>query len=243
MEINKNTKIGKIVAEDLSTAIVFEKYGIDFCCHGETALLEACNQNEVEMDIVLNELNRVSVKKNSVSKKINKMSIDELINHIIEVHHNYLKKIMPEVRKHIDKIILVHGENHTELFKIAELFASLESDILAHLDKEENVIYPYIRNLPNKSLNTNSLNYDKGNTVREMVTDLENEHERVGAVMDAIHKISCGYKVPSDACNTYRLTLEELKELENDMHLHIVKENQLLHPKAILLEKNLLKRH
>jgi len=68
-----------------------------------------------------------------------------------------------------------------------------------------------------------------------MMQDHEVEGERFRKIAD----LSNNYAPPEDACNTYRVSLALLNEFEQDLHLHIHLENNILFPKAISLEKKL----
>ncbi|MCF6307824.1 MAG: hemerythrin domain-containing protein, partial [Flavobacteriaceae bacterium] len=62
----------------------------------------------------------------------------------------------------------------------------------------------------------------------------------VGDVFKEIAKLSDNYTPPAEACNTFRALYASLQEFEEDLHQHIHLENNILHPKAIALEKKLL---
>ena len=236
MKVSSQSIIGAIVAGNLNTATIFEKYGIDYCCNGYLTLKEACDKFNADYATIIKELILRCSKSDSLSVEIDKMTLNELITHIVEIHHNYLKSAIPILKNHISKIVEVHAGKHSELYKISELFTVLEKDILDHLDKEEKVLYPYINDLVSKSKNKAKDFTHPLNKIKAKVKELEGEHEAVGVIIDSIHKITERYKIPYDACNTFRLIF---KELEDDLRIHIVKENQILHPKAIKLEKSL----
>ena len=55
MKSYETLTVGQIVTDKYGAANVFEKYGIDYCCHGSTPLLEACKNANVELDQVQKE--------------------------------------------------------------------------------------------------------------------------------------------------------------------------------------------
>jgi regulator of cell morphogenesis and NO signaling len=61
------------------------------------------------------------------------------------------------------------------------------------------------------------------------------EHDFAGGAMDEINRITKGYNVPADACNTYRVAFKLLEQFEDDLHIHVHLENNILFPKALEL--------
>jgi regulator of cell morphogenesis and NO signaling len=67
---------------------------------------------------------------------------------------------------------------------------------------------------------------------------MHHEHDAEGERFRKIAELTNNYTPPTDACNTYRVTFLMLKEFEEDLHLHIHLENNILFPKSIEMEKN-----
>lgn len=232
--MEKEHTIGSMVASNLNIASIFEKHGIDYCCNGNLSLQEACKKYKVNFEKLKIELETCKDKIHPVSVDIEQLSLSELIEHIVDTHHLFLKNAIPQAELHLAKIVSVHGGNHPELKQILNLFADLKNDILLHLKKEEEVLYPEIKKLES------SKKINPGNSLSKIIDEIESEHKIVGSIADTIREITNRYSVPDDGCNTFKITYNELKEIEHDLHIHIVKENQILHPKALLLEKSLI---
>ncbi len=62
---------------------------------------------------------------------------------------------------------------------------------------------------------------------------MESEHEHAGTLMETLKKITNNYTPAETACTTHRITLQELKEFEENLHQHVHLENNILFPKAI----------
>ncbi len=231
--MEKEHTIGSMVASNLNIASIFEKHGIDYCCNGNLSLQEACKKYKVNFEKLKIELETCKDKIHPVSVDIEQLSLSELIEHIVDTHHLFLKNAIPQAELHLAKIVSVHGGNHPELKQILNLFADLKNDILLHLKKEEEVLYPEIKKLES------SKKINPGISLSKIIDEIESEHKIVGSIADTIREITNRYSVPDDGCNTFKITYNELKEIERDLHIHIVKENQILHPKALLLEKSL----
>lgn len=108
-----------------------------------------------------------------------------------------------------------------------------------HLQKEERMLFPYIKHMLELEGSGEEAPFPPFGTVENPVRVMELEHEAAGKLMAEINSLSSGYTPPEDACTTYKVLYQELKEFENDLHMHIHLENNILFPKAIELEKSL----
>lgn len=228
----KNLQIGDIVADDFRTSKVFTDVGIDFCCGGKQSVGEACS--ELKIDIKELEKNVEVVKSEPISHSLNykEWDLPFLIDYIVNTHHKYVVKTLPELVFYTAKIASVHGENHAELVDIAEKIAAVNTELKQHLKNEEEVLFPAI-----KSILTNSTDETKA-TINSEIKRMLGEHDFAGGTLDEINRITDGYKTPDDACSTYEVAFKILKQFEDDIHVHVHLENNILFPKALKLAEN-----
>ena len=229
----RNKPIGLIVAENLAAAKVFELHDMDFCCHGSQTLEAACEARHIAIEQLEAELSALNKKTAAEHPDVNAMLLPELTRHIVAVHHVYTKRVLPEIAGHLDTVVRVHGGNHPKLAAIRQLFTAVRQELEPHLEKEEQMLFPYIEALAESE----SLPAACFGSVAQPIAVMEREHERAGQTFDRINALADGYRPPDDACNTYRLVLHELSELEQDLHIHIATENYLLFPRAIQSEQ------
>lgn len=222
-----NMTIGEIVASDIRRAEVFKKAGIDFCCGGKKTLSQTCSEAGIDEKELTLKLNDIKDKPGSTFHKFNEWEPGFLSDYIVNIHHSYVKKSLPEIMFYVHKIAKVHGSNHKELHEVAELFGKINEELSGHLKKEEDVFFPAIKDL----FSTGSEESRK--TVRKELDTLGEEHESAGGAMDRINTITSGYLLPDDACNSYRMAFKMLSEFEDDLHTHVHLENNVLFPKAI----------
>jgi regulator of cell morphogenesis and NO signaling len=219
--------IGEIVAQDYRAASVFKEAGIDFCCGGKKNLDEACSEKGIAAFEVLANLKKLESSPNTITQNFIEWEPGFLCDYIVNTHHKYVLKAMPELVHYTQKISSVHGERHPELNEVARLFSDINRELLLHLRNEEEILFPTLKRV----LNSGSAEFK-----RIMVTEisrLSNEHEFAGGAMDQIKVITNNYKVPADGCNTYQVTLELLEQFEDDLHTHVHLENNILFPKAL----------
>jgi regulator of cell morphogenesis and NO signaling len=221
--------VGEIVANDFRTSSVFKKAGIDFCCGGKQSFSDACKEKEIDPDQLKNEI--LQVTEEPVNEFMNFKNWDPvfLSEYIVNTHHKFVLKNLPELVFYTQKIANVHGDHHSELIEIAQLFEKINAELLQHLKNEEEVLFPAIKEV----LNTNSKK--SKDTINSEINRMLGEHDFAGGAMDKINVISKGYKVPEDGCNTYKVAFKLLERFEDDLHTHVHLENNILFPKALEL--------
>ena len=238
MVISENKTVAEYVTENIKTAHIFKKYGIDFCCGGGITVERACEKNKVNQSDLEKELAEVDVIKDII-EDYDKWELDFLMIYIENVHHTYIRESLPIISQYVNKVAKVHGHHYSEVIEINQLFHEVANELIAHLQKEEQILFPYIKQLVQaKKEGTNRVTPPFG-TVNNPIKMMEYEHDSAGNIFKQITKLSNNYTPPEGACNTFRALYAKLDEFEQDLHTHIHLENNILHPKAILLEKSL----
>ncbi|MBS1666343.1 MAG: iron-sulfur cluster repair di-iron protein [Bacteroidetes bacterium] len=234
--------LGQIAAKDLRKAQIFKKYGLDFCCGGKKTVKEACAEKGLDVTKIEQELQQTE--KIAVSARplpYNEWELDFLADYIVNTHHSYVKKNLPDIVAYANKVFRVHGSRHPELQKVNALIEAINGELSTHLVKEEKILFPYIKNLVAARNNTQHFQQSPFGTVQNPVNMMEIEHEMVGKYLAEIRTVTNNYEMPEDACASYSLLYRMLPEFEDDLHTHIHLENNILFPKAAALEKVLLK--
>lgn len=241
MEVQKDQIIGELVAQDYRNASVFKKYEIDFCCQGNRTISDACSAKKMDVDVVLFDLNNLNKASNTgAGIDFQSWPLDLLTDYIEKTHHRYVEAKSPEIAAYLDTIAEVHGSNHPELYTIKELFQLVLSNLAQHMKKEELILFPFIRKMEKKKLTHQPLEKPPFGSIKNPIDAMEGEHLAEGDRLRDINSLSNNYTPPEDACTTYRVAFAMLREFEEDLHLHIHLENNILFPKSIQLEKQLL---
>lgn len=231
--------LGEIAAKDLRKAQVFKKYGLDFCCGGKKTVKEACAEKGLDVTKVEKELQQADALPASRPLPYGDWSLDFLADYIVNTHHSYVRKNLPDIKAYANKVMKVHGAGHPELLRINQLVEEIYAELTAHLVKEEKVLFPYVKELVAATNGTQILQASHFGTVQNPINMMEMEHEIVGKNLAEIRELSDNYTLPEDACASYSLLYRMLDEFEEDLHLHIHLENNILFPKALDLEKRL----
>jgi regulator of cell morphogenesis and NO signaling len=224
--------VGQFVTARPSRSRVFQRLGIDFCCGGTLSLAEACKRRGLDasqtLDMLLIEDAVAPEQANPAT-----MSLADLCDHIESTHHAYLRTELPRLSGMVRKVTAVHGERHPWLAEMAAIFERFATQMGVHMMKEEVILFPALRKLERAArggLMTGSLD-----AIAAPIRVMESEHDGAGDDMSRMKTLSNGFIPPADACTTFRAMLDGLRELEEDLHMHVHKENNVLFPRALAL--------
>jgi regulator of cell morphogenesis and NO signaling len=231
--------LSQIVNSNFRAAAVFEKYNLDFCCGGNVPVKEACEKKGLDSDAVYRELKSL-YDDSRPDNKFDEWNLDFLIDYIVNNHHAYITRMIPVLSAHTQKIATVHGKNHPELSAVAESFARVYKDLRQHMLKEEQILFPFIKQLAEAKRKGKKSEAPYFGSVRNPIKMMEAEHQAAGDEMHEIRNLTNDHQVPEDACSTYMVTLQELKDFEEDLHKHVYLENYILFPKSVKLESELI---
>lgn len=236
MAIDVRRAVGDLVAERISRASVFDRFGIDYCCHGRVRLDEACQKRGVALEEVVGAIAADDATPPPAGDSdYATMSLGALADQIEATHHAYMKREMPRLQTILGKVMDAHGDRHPELREVATTFAILRDEIESHLMKEERVLFPMIRQLEAAT----SLPSFHCGSVKNPIRVMEHEHDFAGSALARMRDLTGGYTTPTDGCMTYHALMDGLSAVESDLHRHIHKENNILFPRAAALEARL----
>jgi len=230
-----------IALEQPQATRVFEKLKIDYCCGGDKTVGEACASAGVEiasLERMLDESRQSDFEVN-VSIDFQKLTLRELINHILDKHHVYTKDEMLRLEPLMAKVISVHGGNHSELNEMGALFQQVCADLKPHMFKEEQILFPYVLEMERSVLENSPAPFAPFGTVKNPVRMMMLEHDTVGDLLRELRALSSNYVVPADSCISYQTLYQAMETFEQDLHQHIHLENNILFPRAVELETSL----
>lgn len=239
MDLTYQKSVGEVVASDYRTAAIFEKYGIDFCCKGHRSIDEACERKSIMTEEVMRELKKHFSSENTDCPDYKSWPSAQLVDYIVEKHHTYIEETTPLIIRYLDKLCKVHGARHPELHEVNRLFNESAVDLAQHMKKEESVLFPWIKGMDSASDDTANKPFSFDRMIQQPVHMLMHEHENEGDRFQRIETLTNQYQVPDDGCSTYKVAYQMLRDFQNDLHLHIHLENNILFPKAIELDGKL----
>jgi regulator of cell morphogenesis and NO signaling len=208
--------------------------GIDYCCGGKRDLEEACREKGLDSQTLLLALEEEEAAGGDPSRLDTRgMSLSQLADHIEQTHHVYLRSELPRLYKAVEKVSSLHGGRDPRLLDLRGIFLELAEELSGHMMKEEYMLFPMIRKLEGGC----ELPETPCGTLAHPIGQMELEHDQVGAALKGMHALTDGFTPPDWACLSYREMLQALVRLQDDLHQHIHKENNVLFPRALDLEE------
>lgn len=233
-----NKTIREIALEMPATTKVFQELKIDFCCGGQKNFKDACNNANISPDIVEEKISMMLKDLGEEAKTDfgDEVSPAKLIDFIVEKHHKFTRDEIIRLTPLMDKVARKHSELHPELLEVHKAFTGLCEDLMPHMQKEEFVLFPHIKNLQVAEISNQPAPIPPFGTVNNPIRMMSMEHDTAGDLLKQMRKWSNDFDVPEGACPSYKALYFALEELEKDLHRHIHLENNILFPLAIKME-------
>lgn len=223
--------IGSIVADNFATSEVFSTYGIDFCCGGDKLLSTIVAEKNIDTDKLIRDLNQAKEQTTQNNFNFKEWSLELQVDYVTKYHHVKIREKGPELLKLCEKVANVHGAAHPELIEVADLYRGSLHDLLSHLMKEENVLFPFIYNMLENG--KDAKNNACFGSIEMPISVMMHEHDQEGERFREIARLTNGYAIPDDACQSYKAMMKQLQQFEKDLHEHIHIENNIIFPEAI----------
>jgi len=218
--LDRHQTIANVVLDHSECAQVFQRHRIDFCCHGDVSLADAAEHRAVDLDALVAELSHAIATRSASQPDLRELKTPELLAHIVDTHHVYLRTSLPFVTTLAAKVSRVHGDHNPLLRDLHAAVEELGQALLPHLDHEENTLFPLLRAEQPDSL-----------ALTPLLDSMLEEHRAVAALLARIRAATEEFSLPEWACNSYRTLFSELEQLEGDTFTHVHLENHVLRPR------------
>jgi regulator of cell morphogenesis and NO signaling len=233
----ENATVAELAANSLAAVRIFEKHGIDYCCGGKRPLEDVCRQKGQDVRLLAQEL-EAALQGNAIDERDWRAApLHQLIDHIVTVHHASLRRELPAIQGRLDKVYRIYNHRYgPTLVGLPEAFTALRAELEPHMRKEEAVLFPFVRAVEAARTAREPVPRIPFGTIGNPIRLMETEHDRAGQMLRKIREITKDFDLPAHACVTYKALMNGLIELEQDLHLHIHLENNVLFPRAAELE-------
>jgi len=226
--------VREIAVEMPQATRVFEKFGIDYCCGGAKTLEQACAAANLQVDVVLQSLEAPAPA--TAQQEWATGPLTELVTHIVDTHHNYVKSETPRIDALTAKVCGVHGKNHPELLDVQKVFRALGAELSTHMMKEENILFPYLKRMEQTLQAGRPAGRPPFGSVENPIHMMMMEHDSAGDALRELRRLTADYTPPADACISYKTLYIAIADFEKDLHQHIHLENNILFPRAVEME-------
>ncbi len=235
--------VDTVTAKDYSRIELNKKNDME-CWYGGNKLLYETNK---EVAVIKDQLKvateHASVIKKAVSQEFNKWDLDTLSDYMLNTHHRYAKENAVIIYDLIQKNAYKYGEAHPELSKLATASFLFFQPLLNHLLKEEEILFPAIRQLTKYKRNPAKAIYTTFGFIKYWVMLLQKENLTAGEDLKLFRKLTNNYKLRVDVSDSFNYLLKKMKEFESDLFLYVHLENTILFPKATMLDEEFSGNH
>lgn len=237
-----NENVAEIVKGDYRTAEVFKAYDINYCCAGNISLRDVCRQKNIVYADLLRKLNQVSQAINlPPDLQFHKWKTDFLIDYIINVHHAYLRQTMPQLERDLHEFVSRHPKKYLHIESLLALYDSIRILMINEYEEQENVLFPYIKQIYSAYRRRESYGSLFVRTLRKPVNMLNDGHKQLGEHLSELRRLAHNYHISEETCTGYNVLMKRLHELDNQIVLHKHLENNILFPSVLAMEQDLLK--
>src|ERR1700722_18348181 len=110
VKIMRSQTVKDIVLTEGALAHLFERYGIDYCCHGNETLEAACAKKGLDVDLILSEIETLKLSRPYSFLHCDLWGEEFLIEYIIENHHRYSRAMIPLLLEQLAHVNESHGD-------------------------------------------------------------------------------------------------------------------------------------
>lgn len=219
MDITPNTSLGALATRLPAASRVFMRHRLDFCCNGARSLGDACAEAGLDVDGIVAELRAELLPGNE--RDWSDATPTELIEHIIARYHEPHREELPRLRSMAERVLQVHGERDPKrLGRIAQITHELENELVQHMTKEEQILFPWIVT-------------GRSPAPRMPIQVMLAEHDDAGRLLHELRDLTHDFTPPQGACATWRALWLGLSEFSTQLQQHIHLENNVLFPAVL----------
>lgn len=232
-----NQSIREIVAEHPYAATVFQRFDIDLCAQADATLSAACRELQLSVDQLLEKLEEAERKEKGTSAiDPQSLSLERLIQHLVRIHHQYVRQELPALAEMARKLAEQRADRAPELRQVEVLVTRLRTEMVAQIQKEEQILFPLISQLAQGLPMVHRSSGEGVGSLGYAVSIMMRQHEDADRIIGELRQLTQGFEAPAWACVTHSALLARLRAFEADLKQHLYLENDILLPRAIQLE-------
>lgn len=207
--------LGALASDIPGATTLFHRHGLDFCCGGQRSLRDAAGRKGLDAESIALQLESIREQAKSVEPNWREVDSTDLIDHIINRFHLTHREQLPEMIRLADRVERVHGERDDCPRGLAKHLLSMQDELLMHMEKEEQVLFPLLASSGNRML-------------VGPIQVMRREHDDHAEALTQLVELCHGLEPPVDACNTWRALYRLVAAFRFDLMQHIHLENNIL---------------
>jgi regulator of cell morphogenesis and NO signaling len=241
-QLDNRSSLKELVLAEGALAHLFERYGIDYCCHGEETLEAACRKKGLDTNAVLCEIEKLRLARPYSFLHGDLWDEEFLVEYIVENHHRYCRATIPVLLEQLSRLCDAHGDRYSYVKPVMFLFQRACHEIEQHMRKEEMILFPYIKSLASAREFGRRRPLSPFLTIKGPIAKMEEEHLETAQIFTKIRGLLSDFAIPDEASAMQVAVITGMQAFINDLHQHVHLENNLLFPRARALEEEFDKR-
>jgi regulator of cell morphogenesis and NO signaling len=209
--LDEQQSIGQIAVELPGATAIFRRLKLDFCCGGQVSLTQAASEKGLDVQAIMGELMGLQ----RTNAPLENTSTSALIDHVLARYHAVHREQLPELIRMARRVEAVHRDHPLVPNGLTVLLEEAEQDLLSHMMKEENILFPMLKAGGNPF-------------VSQPISMMRSEHSQHGAMLEQLMAVCDNANAPQGACNTWRALYAGISQLHEDLLNHIHLENNIL---------------
>lgn len=231
--------IREIISEHPSSISVFERFEIDPCAFGDNSLTEACSALSLSLEQLEEKLAPHLTADSSAADPAS-LSLMQLIQRIVRVHHRRIRHDLPALCRMAERLAAMHASPIAESSTLLRLIHQLHAGLLTHIDAEEQLLFPFIAHIGDEAGLSFAGSQPQSPSLHQSLRSMHQDHEAATHTIHDLHTRTHGFTPPAKACTTHRALLRGLADFEQDLRSHLHLEDNILFPRALLLQASLV---
>ncbi len=233
----QHQKITDIVGDNYVFASVLYYFGIRFYDYSEHTLSEVCQKNGLKPEYVIKKLEESVAYDTDIKPEVFNYPIDLLLEYLRHAHFIFIKHKLPFIASLIEGIKDFPASHKEILEDLKMVFPLFVEDFIHHIYQEEDTLFHHIEVMQKAvkgSYKPSELYYQ---LEKHSMQRFAMEHDAHDDEMEGIRKITQNYDDKDVSHIAIKVLYDELKRLEKILQIHAGIENEILFPKALMLEK------
>lgn len=238
MEYNKY-KITELIEKNYVFASVLYYFGIEFYDYSEHTLEEVCLERGLSMKSVVNSLETATHQGDLPN--LNSLPVEVIIEYLKHSHFLFVKHKLPYIARLIRSLGPKESASCPAADDLKFIFPLFIEDFIQHIFEEEDTLFSYILQLSsalNGNFHPGKLYYMMENYSIERFAV---EHDVHDDEMEGIKNITNDYFTTEQTNLIVKVVYKELESFQESLITHAKIENEILFPKALMIEKEVKK--
>jgi len=242
MHIKREMKMSSIIHKNYLLLPILQRFGIELG-FGDKTVFEVCENKGIEVDFFLDIINSYIDLDYFPKKHLAGFSSKQIIDYLQRTHEYYLEVKVPLIEGMLRNLVETSRAEKKKLKLIEDFFSEYKEELLAHIKREDEVVYPYILELEKCIAEGNKKGKLQELVKKYSIHNFADEHDNMEEKLYDLKNILIKYLPPRDDQNLLQEIITELFQLENDLADHSRMEDNVLIPKIADIEKRILEKN